>query len=115
MENQMNIADELAKLEEMRGRGNLTDEEFAQAKAKIIGGSGAGSASGDSTANNNMAAINGFRRSSSDRWIAGVCGGLAKSTGMESWLWRLLFCILLVFGGCGLLIYLLAWIFVPAE
>ena len=108
----MTIAEELAKLEEMRGRGNLTDEEFAQAKAKIIGGS---SAAGSSTTSTNMAAINGLRRSKNDRWIAGVCGGLAKSTGMESWLWRLLFCILLVFGGCGLLIYLLAWIFVPTE
>ena len=108
----MNIADELAKLEEMRGRGNLTDEEFAQAKAKIIGGS---SSASPSTANANFAAVNAFRRSSNDRWIAGVCGGLAKSTGMESWLWRLLFCILMIFGGCGLLIYLLAWIFVPTE
>ena len=108
----MTIAEELAKLEEMRGRGNLTDEEFARAKAKIIGDT---AASGSSTASANLAAVNGFRRSTSDRWIAGVCGGLAKSTGMESWLWRLLFCILFVFGGCGLLIYLLAWIFVPAE
>ena len=108
----MTIAEELAKLEEMRGRGNLTDEEFAQAKAKIIGGS---AASGSSTASANLAAVNRFRRSTSDRWIAGVCGGLAKSTGMESWLWRLLFCLLLVFGGCGLLIYVLAWFFVPTE
>ena len=108
----MTIAEELAKLEEMRGRGNLTDEEFAQAKAKIIGGS---AASSSSTASANLEAVNRFRRSTSDRWIAGVCGGLAKSTGMESWLWRLLFCLLLVFGGCGLLIYLLAWFFVPAE
>ena len=113
MDTDMTIAEELAKLEEMRGRGNLTDEEFAQAKAKIIGG-GASSFAG-STASANMAAINGFRRSKDDRWIAGVCGGLAKSTGIESWLWRLLMCILLVFGGCGLLIYLLAWIFVPNE
>ena len=111
----MTIAEELAKLEEMRGRGNLNDEEFAQAKARIIGGPGAGGSSGTSAAGSNMAAINGMRRSKSDRWIAGVCGGLAKATGMESWLWRLLFCILLVFGGCGLLIYLLAWIFVPIE
>ncbi len=108
----MTIAEELGKLEEMRGRGNLTDEEFAQAKAKIIGGSAPGTTT---TANANFAALNSFRRSTNDRWVAGVCGGLAKSTGMESWLWRLLFCLMLVFGGCGLLIYVLAWIFVPAE
>ena len=108
----MTIAEELAKLEEMRGRGNLTDEEFAQAKAKIIGETGTGNAS---TPVGGIAAVNSLRRSNSDRWLAGVCGGLAKSTGLESWLLRLLFCILLVFGGSGLLIYLLAWIFVPAE
>ena len=108
----MTIAEELAKLEEMRGRGNLTDEEFVRAKAKIIGDA---AASGSSTASANLAAVNSFRRSSSDRWVAGVCGGLAKSTGMESWLWRLLFCMLILFGGTGLLVYLFAWIFVPAE
>lgn len=108
----MMIAEELAKLEEMRGRGNLTDEEFAQAKAKIIGETGTGKTSGSGSG---IAAVNSLRRSKSDRWVAGVCGGLAKSTGLETWLVRLLFCILLVFGGCGLLIYLLAWIFVPAE
>ena len=108
----MTIAEELAKLEEMRGRGNLTDDEFAKAKAKIIGESGAGNASNTGAG---IAAVNSLRRSNSDRWVAGVCGGLAKSTGIESWLLRLLFCILLVFGGSGLLIYLLAWIFVPTE
>ena len=108
----MTIAEELAKLEEMRGRGNLTDDEFVKAKAKIIGESAGGNASATGTG---LAAVNSLRRSSTDRWVAGVCGGLAKSTGMESWLLRLLFCILIVFGGCGLLIYLLAWIFVPSE
>jgi len=60
-------------------------------------------------------AVNKFRRSRSDRWFGGVCGGIARSTGMESWLWRLLFVVLIICGGVGLLMYLLLWIFVPVE
>jgi phage shock protein PspC (stress-responsive transcriptional regulator) len=56
-----------------------------------------------------------LRRSRSDRWIAGVCGGLAKATAVESWVWRLAFALLLLCGGAGLLVYVLMWIFVPAE
>ena len=62
-----------------------------------------------------LSAVNALRRSRDDRWIAGVCGGLAKSTAMESWVWRLIFALLLLFGGAGLLAYALMWIFVPAE
>ena len=60
-------------------------------------------------------AVNALRRSTTDRWIGGVCGGLARATGVESWIWRLIFAVLLLFGGTGLLIYLLLWIFVPVE
>lgn len=32
----MNIVDELAKLQQLRSEGALTDEEFAQAKRKLL-------------------------------------------------------------------------------
>ena len=48
-------------------------------------------------------------------WIGGVCGGLARATGIESWVWRLIFAVLFLFGGTGLLLYILLWIFVPTE
>jgi phage shock protein PspC (stress-responsive transcriptional regulator) len=60
-------------------------------------------------------AINSFRRSRVDRWVGGVCGGLARLTGVESWIWRLLFAVLACFGGAGVLLYLLLWIFVPQD
>jgi phage shock protein PspC (stress-responsive transcriptional regulator) len=44
-----------------------------------------------------------------------VCGGLAQASGMAPWLWRLAFVLITFFGGVGLLVYLLFWIFVPAE
>jgi phage shock protein C len=62
-----------------------------------------------------LAAINALRRARSDRWIAGVCGGIARATGVESWVWRLLFALLLLCGGAGLVIYVLLWVFVPSE
>lgn len=105
----MALSDELSKLEELRQRGVLTDEEFSRAKARLLDEpSGLVSASV-------VEAFNALRRSRSDRWIAGVCGGIARSTGMESWVWRLLFAVLFFCGGAGLLLYVLLWIFVPAE
>jgi phage shock protein PspC (stress-responsive transcriptional regulator) len=104
----MTLSDELHKLAELRERGQLTDEEFARAKARLL----------DQAAGSTEpfgAAINAFRRSRTDRWIAGVCGGLARTTGLESWVWRLLFCVLFLCGGVGLLVYLLLAIFVPSE
>jgi phage shock protein C len=108
-ETAMPMSDELAKLEELRQRGALTDDEFTRAKAKLLG------ASGRATGSPAVDAINALRRSRSDRWLAGVCGGLANATGMDSWAWRLLFAVLTLLGGAGLLLYILLWVFVPSE
>jgi phage shock protein C len=107
----MALSDELNKLDDLRQRGVLSDAEFAQAKARTLSGPPSTPTSADPV----LAAINGFRRSRSDRWIAGVCGGMARSTGVESWVCRLIFAVLLLCGGAGLLVYVLLWIFVPTE
>ena len=102
----MSLADELAKLHELHTRGALTTQEFESAKARLLNGArgpGAG------------LAINRLRRSREDRWIAGVCGGLARLSGVESWIWRMLFVLGLVFGGVTIFVYLVLWIFVPRE
>lgn len=52
-------------------------------------------------------------RSQSQRMIAGVCGGLAEYFNLDATLIRVLFLILAVFGGSGLVIYLVMWIIVP--
>jgi phage shock protein PspC (stress-responsive transcriptional regulator) len=108
----MALSDELSKLQELHRAGALTDEEYARAKARVLEAGPAGPAAPVAPA---LAAVNALRRSRGDRWIAGVCGGLAPATGAESWVWRLVFAALLLFGGVGLLIYLLLWIFVPPE
>jgi phage shock protein PspC (stress-responsive transcriptional regulator) len=56
-----------------------------------------------------------YRRSRSDRKIAGVCGGLAKYFGLDPLLVRILMVALAVCGGAGLLIYVLLWIFASEE
>lgn len=105
----MSIADDIAKLDELRTRGALTAEEFERAKARLLE-AGHAPASPPS-----VEAINNLRRSVTDSWMGGVCGGLARTTGIESWIWRLIFAVLFLFGGTGLLIYILLWIFVPLE
>jgi phage shock protein C len=107
----MTLSDELAKLQDLRQRGALTDEEFTRAKTRIIDDPAAQRA----TTPPPVAAVSALRRSRSDRWIAGVCGGIARATGSESWVMRLLFTLLLLCGGTGLLLYVLLWIFVPSE
>jgi len=56
-----------------------------------------------------------LRRSLSDRVFAGVCGGLAEYLGVSAIAIRVVWTILVLFGGTGLLAYLIAWIIVPSE
>jgi phage shock protein PspC (stress-responsive transcriptional regulator) len=105
----MTLSEELNKLAELRAGGTLTEDEFARAKARLLNDQGARA---DEPV---VAAVNSFRRSRSDRVFGGVCGGMARSTGAESWIWRLIFTVLFIFAGAGLLLYLLLWIFVPSE
>ncbi len=107
----MSVSDEIKRLHELHQAGALTDAEFAQAKAKALGGH----VNLEKQAGDFASEIGALRRSRTDRWLGGVCGGLGKASGMESWIWRLVFALFTVTFGFGLLIYLLMWIFVPEE
>jgi phage shock protein C len=111
----MSDSTELDKLAELHQRGVLTAEEFARAKERLLGGAARPSYASSSSSASSAAGINELRRSRDDRWIGGVCGGIAKLTGIESWLCRLLLTVLALFAGSGLLVYILLWIFVPEE
>jgi phage shock protein PspC (stress-responsive transcriptional regulator) len=102
----MSQSDELAKLADLHRSGALSDDEFIRAKARVL----SGAAAQDAPA---LRAINVLRRNPDDRWFGGVCGGIAQITGMPSWVWRLLFTVLVLFGGTGIVVYLLLWFFVP--
>jgi phage shock protein C len=54
-------------------------------------------------------------RSRTDRKLAGVCGGLAQYFNTDATPIRVLFVVLALLGGPGLVIYLLMWILVPEE
>lgn len=103
----MTLAEELTHLEQMHARGSLTDAEFSQAKGRLLQGAG--------VTPPQITALNGLRRSTSDRWVGGVCGGLAAFTGMDSWLWRLVFVLAFIAAGVGFVLYLALWILVPLE
>jgi len=52
-------------------------------------------------------------RSQNQRIVAGVCGGLGEYFEVDPVVIRLIWIIFIVFGGVGLLAYLLAWIIIP--
>jgi phage shock protein C len=54
-------------------------------------------------------------RSKTNRKLAGICGGLAQYFNIDATLIRVLFIVLAVLGGSGLLLYLAMWIIVPKE
>jgi phage shock protein C len=62
-----------------------------------------------------MAETRRLYRSRTNRKLAGVCGGLAQYFNTDPTLIRVLFVVLAVLGGPGLLIYLVLWIVVPKE
>jgi phage shock protein C len=56
-----------------------------------------------------------FYRSSTDRKLGGVSAGIAEYFNMDPLLIRLLFIILVVAGGSGVLIYIILWIVTPEN
>jgi phage shock protein C len=54
-------------------------------------------------------------RTREGRVVAGVCAGVAAYFGVDPTLVRLAFAVFTIFGGAGILIYLIAWIVIPEE
>ena len=108
----MSVSEEIKRLHELNQAGALSDAEFAQAKARLLNGPAVGKDVGGGEL---VQEFNRLRRSPRDRWLGGVCGGIAAITGVASWAWRLVFALLVMCAGTGLLIYLLLWILVPEE
>lgn len=114
----MNVSEEIKRLHELHLAGALSDAEFAQAKAKLLSNINLDkpdSTSGAGPSNDLVQEFNRLRRSRNDRWLGGVCGGLGRASGMEAWIWRLVFVLFTLTFGFGVVIYLLLWIFVPDE
>ncbi|MDP9340450.1 MAG: PspC domain-containing protein [Acidobacteriota bacterium] len=54
-------------------------------------------------------------RSSTDKKIAGVCGGLAEYFDLDLTLVRILWLVLLFCAGTGFLVYFILWIALPVA
>jgi phage shock protein PspC (stress-responsive transcriptional regulator) len=59
--------------------------------------------------------VNKLYRSQTDRVIAGVAGGLGEYFKIDSSLIRILFVVITLFGGSGILLYLILWLIIPAR
>lgn len=60
-------------------------------------------------------AQNRLVRPRDDRWIAGVCAGLARRFGVAPGLVRLLFVLSVLLPGPQFIIYIALWIVMPSE
>lgn len=58
-----------------------------------------------------------LERSRSNRMIAGVCGGIAKSFNLDPTVVRILFVLVSIFSAAfpGIIVYVILWIVVPEE
>ena len=62
-----------------------------------------------------IAARKKLMRSRTDRKVAGVCAGFAEYFDLDVTLVRVLWLIVALFGGGGIIAYVIAWIVMPEE
>jgi len=58
-----------------------------------------------------------IQRSKTDRMIAGVCGGIAKSFGWDPTIVRILYVLVSIVSAAfpGILFYIILWVLIPEE
>lgn len=56
-----------------------------------------------------------LHRSQQESMIGGVCGGLAEYFNLDPTIMRLIFILMALMGGHGLLVYLILWLVMPIE
>ncbi|MEO7350489.1 MAG: PspC domain-containing protein, partial [Marmoricola sp.] len=74
-----------------------------------------GPQSGPRVSGDQMRDVDRLRRSSSDRYIAGVAGGLGRHFDVDPTIIRVVLAVLTFFGGAGVLVYAAVWLFVPED
>ncbi|NIK62399.1 PspC domain-containing protein [Kribbella shirazensis] len=55
-----------------------------------------------------------WRRSRSDRWVAGVCGGIGRALNIDPVLVRVVMAVLII-SGPGVIFYIAAWVLMPDD
>ncbi|WP_280388196.1 PspC domain-containing protein [Nocardia wallacei] len=56
-----------------------------------------------------------FTRSRNNKWIAGVCGGIAEYFGWNATVVRLLFVLSCLLPGPQFILYLILWLVIPKQ
>jgi phage shock protein PspC (stress-responsive transcriptional regulator) len=54
-------------------------------------------------------------KKSKDKVLAGVCGGIAEALGFDKTLVRVVWAILILCAGTGLLLYIILWLLMPNK
>jgi len=52
-------------------------------------------------------------RSTTDKMVAGICGGIAEYFDVDSTIIRLLWILLFIGAGSGLIAYIICWLVIP--
>lgn len=99
-------------------RVQVVDTQLVRRAIAIIGSAREFGEPKRSLPENETAAGNGVRqlyRSRRERIVGGVCGGLAEYSDLDLTLIRVLMALFIIFGGAGLIVYLVMWIIIPNE
>ena len=59
--------------------------------------------------------LGGLTRSTDDKVISGLCGGLGRQFGIDPLVFRIAFVVMSLAGGTGILLYLVGWALVPDD
>lgn len=78
-------------------------------------GPGGPSTGGPRVSGEQMRDVHRLRRSSTDRYVAGVAGGLGRHFDVDPTVVRVVLVVLALFGGAGVLIYGAVWLLVPED
>src|SRR4051812_3370787 len=73
------------------------------------------SAGGPRVSAEQMRDVGRLRRSRSDRYVAGVAGGLGRHFDVDPTVVRVVLAVLTFFGGAGLVVYVAVWLLVPED
>lgn len=93
----------------------LLGSAFFAASSRPPSGSQPGASDINPVATSFLDFLKKLRRSATDFWIGGVCGGLGTYSPVPTWVWRVVFLVLIFCLGTGLLAYLILWVCIPKE
>src|SRR3954470_20759928 len=91
------------------------NEQTGPQQGSPTGTTEAPGAQGPRVSGQQMRDVNRLRRSRTDRYIAGVAGGLGRHFDIDPTVIRVLLVVLTFFGGAGILVYGVVWLFVPED